>query len=156
MIRVLAASAFLVAFASPALAQTANPRYELAWRTRSLERAWMATTLEQHERVLPQVEAAVQRFFAMDMAGVASALDEARFALEDRATPWDLERFTVTPSARLIDAGTTQLQLSISSLYTTEFAAPITLRASFRGVALPLEPARIEAPKPGERREVQI
>ncbi|MBM3988175.1 MAG: hypothetical protein FJ294_09495 [Planctomycetes bacterium] len=156
MTRVLAASAFLVAFASPVLAQTASPRYELGWRMRLLERAWMSTSREQHEHVLPQVEAAVQRFFAMDMAGVAAALDEARFSLEGRATPRDLERFTVTPTARLIDADRRALQLSVSSLYTTDFVAPITLRASCRGVALPLEPARIEAPKPGERRDIRL
>ncbi|MBM3990908.1 MAG: hypothetical protein FJ298_07855 [Planctomycetes bacterium] len=156
MTRSLAVVAFLAALAPPAFAQGANARYELGWRTRLLERAWMSTSREQHERALPQVEAAVQRFFAMDMAGVAAALDEARFSLAGLAAPRDLERFTVTPVARLIDADTRTLQLSVSSLYTTELAAPITLRASCRGVALPLEPARFEAPKPGERRDLQL
>lgn len=156
MLRLAATPVLVALLALASSAQTVNPRYELAWRTRSLERAWMATGSEQHAQVLPQVEAAVQRFFAMDMAGVASALDEARFVLEKRATPWDLERFTVTPAARLVDASATTLALSVSSLYPTEFAAPITLRATHAGVELALEPARIEAPKPGERREVQL
>lgn len=156
MLRTLALPAFVFASALAASAQTSNPRYELAWRTRALERAWMATPAEQHERVLPRVEAAVQRFFAMDMAGVASALDEARFGLEGRATPWDLERFTVTPAARLVDADSESLALTVSSLYTTEFAAPITLRARLGSVELALEPASVEAPQPGERREVRL
>jgi hypothetical protein len=104
--------------------QSANPRYELGLRTRALERAWIAATPELRARVLPQVEGAVQRFFAMDMAGVGAALDEARTKLERSDKPWDLERFTLTPARKLLDVTDTSVKLTLGNLYTTDFAAP--------------------------------
>ncbi len=139
-----------------ASAQSSNARYELAWRTSAFERAWMATTAEQHAAVLPTVEAAVQRFFSMDFAGVASALDEARLSLEQRSGPLDLERFAVQPQLRLVDAASTSLALTISPLYESESAAPFALRASFQGKSLAIEPASIEVPAKGADRGVRL
>ncbi len=136
--------------------QSANPRYELGVRTRALERAWIAATPELRASVLPQVEGAVQRFFAMDMAGVGAALDEARTKLERSDKPWALERFTLTPARKLLDVTDTSVKLTLGNLYTTDFAAPVVLTASFDGRPLKLEPARVEAPGRGETRELVL
>lgn len=149
--------AAVVLLSTVSFAQGASPRHELAWRTQALEREWLAhPSLEERAKVLPQIEQAVQKFFAMDMAGVAAALDEARFALAQPSAPCDLERFSITPKARLLDLSAKSLELSIANFYTTEFAAPITLSARIAGRPLNIVPARIDAPAPGQTRQVEL
>jgi predicted esterase len=156
VLRPLAAAILVSVAPLCAGAQVPEARYELAWRTRALERAWIATPSERHALAVPLIENAVQRFFGADVAGAAAALDGARLALTAPEAPRNCERFTVTPEARLLDVQRTSLGLAVSSLYDTDFTGPLTLRASSSGVVLSVEPASIDAPAPEVRREVRL
>jgi predicted esterase len=152
----------LVALAPAVLAalagavQEPEPRYELGWRTRALERAWMATGDESHAKALPLVESAVQKFFALDLPGVAAALDEARFALEMRGAPPALEALAITPRVRFVDLAATSLELSVAALYEADLDGAVALRATCGGVELAVEPATVPAPELGEARTVRL
>lgn len=119
--------------ASPTVrAQDQTLRAELAWRTRALEIAWMGTAeAGTRAAALPDIEEAVQRFFRLDGAGVAEALDDAIAKLggeSDGHRPHDAVR--VHPTRRLIDAGEARAELVLGWMYgdrPTE-PVPVTVR----------------------------
>lgn len=122
----------LVTAASPSIsAQGQTLRAELAWRTRALEVAWMAVTdADVRAAALPDIEEAVQKFFRLDGAGVAEALDNARARLAGREAGRDpLDAVQVHPTKRLIAAGGGEVQLAFGWMYgePPEETVPLTV-----------------------------
>lgn len=147
----LRATSLLVLLASAAAAQVSNARYELAWRTRALERAWLALPgPAERAGAVPLVEDAVQRFFSMDLGGAAAGLDRARLLLLGQEGGQDLERLAFTPRARLIDAAAGELGLIVTSVYATPGVGDVTLVARLGDHELRVEPASFELPEKGE------
>ena len=112
----LSAFAALVALGSPLAAQDTALRAELAWRTRALERAWMATEDGAlREQALPLVEEAVQRFFRLDGRGVGENLSAAEARLREEAGP--LAGLRLHPAVRLQDAAAPEVELVFGWLF---------------------------------------
>ena len=140
-----------------AAAQEGATRYELGWRTRALERAWLAhPDPAGRAAALPQVERAVRRFFAMDPGGAAAALDRARLQLSGAGGEQDLERLALTPHARLLDAASGELVLTVGNVYPTEGAGEVLLSARLGGRELAVEPASFELPAPDQTHAVRV
>lgn len=116
-------AAVLLAWFVPASAQDAAPnaRYELAWRLRELERAWIAhPAKELRAAALPHIEQSVQSFFQADAATAAASIDTARALLAGR--PAEIERrwpdgLAVRPERRLLDRGHDELRLTFTRQY---------------------------------------
>ncbi|MGA0061135.1 MAG: hypothetical protein ACO3RU_16280, partial [Planctomycetota bacterium] len=122
----------LVTAASPSIsAQGQTLRAELAWRTRALEVAGMAVTdADVRAAALPDIEEAVQKFFRLDGAGVAEALDDARARLAGRKAGHDpLDAVQVHPTKRLIAASGREVQLAFGWMYgePPEETVPLTV-----------------------------
>lgn len=110
--------AFAAATAESAPSQDRTLRAELAWRTRALEIAWMATPdAEVRAAALPDIEEAVQKFFRLDGAGVAEALDTARARLAGRSAHDTLDAVRVHPAERLVEAKPAQVRLVFGWMY---------------------------------------
>lgn len=134
------------------VAQESNPRYELAWRLRELERTWIAhPENELRVEALPHIEEAVASFFRFDVPATAEAVDTARAVLEGRGTElgerWP-DGLRVTLSSRLLDDDTDHLVLRLGREYgelpTTQvilmldepLAGQLSVDRSFDGRAL--------------------
>ena len=100
-----------------ASAQDTALRAELAWRTRSLERAWMATEERAlREAALPLVEEAVQRFFRIDGRGVGENLSEAEARLRGEEVG-PLAGLRLHPTVRLQDTAAPEVELVFGWLF---------------------------------------
>ena len=121
-----------------------NPRFELAWRVRAMEREWAARDGDARERALPGVEAAVRCFFGADAVGAAEQLDAARAALSGVPEPWAAS-LAIAPRARLVDAQTVELELAVTRWYEVvdEREVGLTVRAPGD------ERARLDSKVPG-------
>jgi len=119
------------AFASSALAQDAkpNPRYEIMWRMRELDRAWMAqSATEARSKADPFAAKAWEDVHRGDIAAAAEALDAARG--EFMSPWWPHPRGLLWPDclgvARqrcLLDSKGELLQLRIAHLYGSDNAS---------------------------------
>lgn len=133
--------------AEPAELDSSTWRYETGRRMRAMERAWAAADEERRAAVVETVDGSVALFFKADMAGVAREMDAARRLLEGAVgerEPTQLQRaadaLAILPSARLVGAGTEQLELRFAALYEAPGVlddvldgATVVLRVSDRG-----------------------
>ncbi|MCA8979747.1 MAG: hypothetical protein KDC14_06955, partial [Planctomycetes bacterium] len=146
---------FGAAFALPCTAQDA--RYELGVRLRGLEVDWDAATAEDKARALPELKAAVERFFRLQLGAAGRGLDRARFELTRSTSPAHLwsAQWTVRPERRFGDAREEAgaWLVSFGSLYESAEGAPdgAQARLSLRS-ANGAELARAEAAWPGNGR----
>jgi len=125
---VLAAATALFALTPATSAQrlgSTGLRFELGQRLRPMERALdLDRSPTQILRVLAPLEGAVQDYFRGDVPAVARALVRARWLVESgrEPTPRELALGSLCwlPSARLLEAGTRELDVSAVALYPVE------------------------------------
>lgn len=108
---------------------TYSARYELAVRTRRLERAWLeCKDSEKREKVIEMMKRAVSAFFANRTAEVAATLDEAARLLESKDSNAAIQladSLSFTLSTGLTGTEATKVGLHIRTVYdgVSEIAA---------------------------------
>jgi predicted esterase len=94
-----------------------NPRHDLGWRLVELERDWDAH-LDAQERLaaLERIQEATRRFFALNLAGAAEELDQARERLRGEPLAFP-ERLWIWPERGLLEASATRLRVLLRPRY---------------------------------------
>jgi predicted esterase len=114
--------------AAPAFGQ--GERYEVGRHLHAFEVAWDAYDADKaaKKRAAPLVNQAMQSFLKFNLADVAKSLDGARHALESAdpvpaAVRW-ADALQVVPEARMVDAATADLAITVKPFYKTDADAP--------------------------------
>lgn len=126
------------------LART-DPRYELGWRLKALERASSAASDDGRARALAARDEATRAFFAGRTGETARALDVARARLAGEPSPWH-DALALVPEARLVDAGVSELEVELVALYEAPRPARFELRLGSWSHAVETLPARVRVP----------
>ncbi len=99
------------------LPQQADARYELGWRLKALESAWMGERdVAVRARLLGHWRDATRGFFEGRTGEAARALDAARGGLAGGAAAW-CDALALVPEARLLDARRDELELVLEAVY---------------------------------------
>src|SRR5262245_40986029 len=114
--------------AAPAFGQA--DRYETGRHLHAFEVAWEVhdTDKAAKKRAAPLVNQAMQSFLKFNLPEVAKSLDAARHALESAdpvpATVRWAEALQVIPEARMVDAATADVGISVKPFYKVDAEAP--------------------------------
>lgn len=115
------------------VARAQEARYELGRRVRVFEQSWAAHPDPAARRQASvALNEAVNQFFRMRLGEAGRAIARARFALEGEVEPsparqW-AESLAIAPERRLIDAGQTELTVTLSAFYASVGERPATAR----------------------------
>lgn len=110
-------------------------RYELGKRLQRFERAWQGADAEARAKSMDPMQAAVRRFFSLQMRSAASKLDEAWFAVRG-APPSEFERtgaaYQVRATPVVMDSKARAVSVQVPSFYDARPTMPLPTQARIR------------------------
>lgn len=128
-------AAFIVVAFFSSRCEGQGERYELGKRLRRFEEAWQLASPEIQKRSAPVLQAAVSKFFSLDLLGAAEKLDQAWITTQneklDSWQEWAIP-LRIQSSAILFDSSAKEITFSLRRFYRAKEATPEIVSASVR------------------------
>ncbi len=110
-------------------------RYELGKRLRRFEESWQVASPEIQKRSAPVLQAAVSKFFSLDLLSAAEKLDQAWITTQnekfDSWQEWAIP-LRIQSSAILFDSSTQEITFSLKRFYQAKEAIPDNVSATVK------------------------
>lgn len=125
----------VAAFFSSRRCEGQGERYELGKRLRRFEESWQVASPEIQKRSAPVLQAAVSKFFSLDLLSAAEKLDQAWITTQneklDSWQEWAIP-LRIQSSAILFDSSTKEITFSLKRFYRAKEATPENVSASVK------------------------
>lgn len=123
----LIASLIIAAFFFSHPCEAQSERYELGKRLRRFEEAWQSASPEIQKKSAPILQAAVSKFFSLDLLGAAEKLDQAWIATQyeklDAWREWAVP-LRIQSSATLFDRSVGEVTFTLKRFYRIKDSVP--------------------------------